>query len=74
MAALGAGGAETDYEEDWMVASMYWSGFGSEKNKQLVREAGLRLVKAEVETVEFADEAETWLGVLAQKPPSPGRL
>ncbi len=74
VAALGAGGAETDYEEDWMMAPMYWSGFRSEKNKQLVREAGLRLVKAEVETVEFDDEAETWLWVLAEKPQSPGRL
>jgi SAM-dependent methyltransferase len=74
VAALGAGGAETDYEEDWMGAPMYWSGFGSEKNKQQVREAGLRLVTAELWSVKFDDEAETWLWVVAEKPESSGRL
>jgi hypothetical protein len=51
---------------------MYWSGFGSEKNKQLVREAGLRLVTAELQSVEFDDEAETWLWVLAKTPQPQG--
>ena len=49
---------------------MYWSGFGSERNKQLVRESGLRLVTAELWSVKFDDEAEIWLWVVAEKPES----
>ncbi len=55
-------------EEDWLGAPMFWSGFDSETNKQLVREAGLELTRAEVELVDEDGEDVPFLSIIARKP------
>ena len=53
------------YEEDWMGAPMYWSGFDSDTNRRLVEQAGLAIVSAE-ETTDDPDDRFIW--IVAEKP------
>ena len=63
-AAMTVGGGYA-YEEDWMGAPMYWSGFDSATNKQLVEQAGLTIVSAE-ETTDDPEDRFIW--IVARKP------
>ncbi len=42
-----------DYDPDWLGAPMYWSGYGAEDNQLMVEAAGLRLIRAKNETMQF---------------------
>ena len=53
------------YDEDWMGAPMYWSGFDGATNIRLVEEAGLTIVSAE-ETTDDPDDRFIW--IVAEKP------
>jgi SAM-dependent methyltransferase len=72
VAALGTQAAEADFDE-FLGAPMYWSGFDSETNRRLVKEAGLQIISACEETaLEFGQQV-TFLWVVAQKPEAPRR-
>ena len=62
--SVGGGPAEYAYEEDWMGAPMYWSGYDVETNKRLVEQAGLTIVTAE-ETTD--DPRDRFLWIVAEK-------
>ncbi len=62
---VGGGAAEHAYEEDWMGAPMYWSGFDGHTNKRLVDEAGLGIISAE-ELTDDPDDRFIW--IVAEKP------
>ena len=62
---VGVGAAEHAYEEDWMGAPMYWSGFDGDTNKRLVEEAGLSIISAE-EITDDPDDRFIW--IVAEKP------
>ena len=61
----GGGAADHAYEEDWMGAPMYWSGFDGDINKRLVEEAGLGIISAEVLT---DDPDDRFIWIVAEKP------
>jgi SAM-dependent methyltransferase len=57
--------ADHAYEEDWMGAPMYWSGFDGETNKRLVEQAGLSIISSE-EAADDPDDRFLW--IVAEKP------
>ena len=63
-ATMTARGKETDFDECWMGAPMFWSGYDSDTNKKLVQEAGLEIVSAE----ETQDSDGHFLWLMARKP------
>ena len=63
-AAMSVAGGHA-YEEDWMGAPMYWSGFDGATNRCLVEQAGLTIVSAE-ETTDDPDDMFVW--IVAEKP------
>ncbi|HDQ71170.1 MAG TPA: class I SAM-dependent methyltransferase [Chloroflexi bacterium] len=68
VAAMSAHSAKVDFDEDFLGAPMYWSGFDGETNQRMVEEAGLRIVSAREETVPEFDQPVTFLWIVAQKP------
>ena len=62
-ATMTAKGKETDFDKCWLGAPMFWSGFDSDTNKRMVREAGLCIVSAE----ETQDRDGHFLWLLARK-------
>jgi SAM-dependent methyltransferase len=71
IASLSARRTDAGYEEDWLGAPMFWSGFDAATNRGLVEEAGLHI---ELERIETADEDGTpvsFLWVVARKAHSP---
>jgi ubiquinone/menaquinone biosynthesis C-methylase UbiE len=66
VAAMGTHATQADLD-NLLGASMYWSGFDSETNRQLVEEAGLHVVSAREETAEEFGEPVTFLWIVAQK-------
>ena len=46
-ATMTARGKETDFDECWLGAPMFWSGYDGDTNKKFVQEAGLEIVSAE---------------------------
>ena len=68
VATMGSKCNETDFTEDFMGVSMYWSSLGAEANKILVKQAGFELVSADEETeMEFGSPV-TFLWIVARKP------
>ena len=63
-ATMTARGKEVDFEDRWMGAPMFWSGYDSDTNKRIVREAGLEIVS--VEETDDSDGHFLWL--MARKP------
>ena len=63
-ATMTARGKETDFDECWLGAPMFWSGFDSDTNKKLVQEAGLDIVSVE----ETQDSDGHFLWLMARKP------
>lgn len=61
---------QTDYEEDWLGAPMYWSGFDPQTNRQIIEEAGLNIISAREETEEEHGQPARFFWVVAQKPRS----
>ena len=62
---VGGGTADHAYEEDWMGAPMYWSGFDGDTNNRLVEQAGLSIISAE-ELTDDPDDRFLW--IVAEKP------
>lgn len=48
-----AGASEQDYDPDWLGAPMYWSGYGPADNRLMVEAAGLRIISARNESIQF---------------------
>jgi len=67
VATMGARSMKADYDEDFLGAPMYWSGFDSQTNRRLVEEAGLHVISAREETSEEFGERVTFLWVVARK-------
>ena len=63
-ATMTARGKEIDFDACWMGAPMFWSGYDSDTNKRIVREAGLDIVMAE----ETQDSDGHFLWLMARKP------
>ena len=63
-ATMTARGKETDFDKGWLGAPMFWSGFDSDTNKRMAREAGLEIVSAE----ETQDRDGHFLWLVARKP------
>lgn len=68
VATMGAGDAPAEVEEEWLGTPMYFSHYGAETNRQLVRDAGLRLLSARAETTDEDGVPVTFLWVVAEKP------
>ena len=63
-ATMTARGKEIDFDDCWMGAPMFWSGYDGDTNKRIVREAGLDIIS--VEETEDSDGHFLWL--MARKP------
>jgi ubiquinone/menaquinone biosynthesis C-methylase UbiE len=68
VATMGTQSSAGGVEDDWLGAPMYWSTFDAETNLRLVREAGLEVVRSEIETVQEFGETVSFLWIVAQKP------
>jgi ubiquinone/menaquinone biosynthesis C-methylase UbiE len=64
---MGTHSMKADLDE-LLGAPMYWSGFDSETNRQLVEEAGLHIISAKEETAEEFGKPVTFLWMVARKP------
>ena len=62
-ATMTARGKEIDFDDCWMGAPMFWSGYDSDTNKRIVREAGLDIVRTE----ETQDSDGHFLWLMARK-------
>jgi SAM-dependent methyltransferase len=58
-----------ELQPDWLGAPMYWSGFGPEDNRLMVEAAGLRIISAKNETIEFDVDGDptTFHWIVAEK-------
>lgn len=59
--------APADYSDDWLGVPMYWSGYDSTHNRQMIRDAGLTIHSAMNETVEEDGDDVTFLWVIAAR-------
>lgn len=62
VATMTAGAIEGDVDENWHGAPMYWSGFDSAANRELVQAAGLVIEQAREETADEDGEPVTFCG------------
>lgn len=68
IAALGKRGQEEDWDEDWLGARMFWSYHKPDVALTQIREAGMDVERARLETVETGvDGPETFFWVIASK-------
>ncbi len=65
VASLPCRPGKVGYEEDWMGAPMFWSGFGAEVYTTLVAEAGLEIVSS---SIDDRPDLDNFLWVVARKP------
>jgi len=71
VASMGSRSTPGWREADWLGAPTYFSSFDAATNRRLVEEAGLRIVRAELETAEEFGRPTTFLWVVAQRPRPP---
>ena len=64
---MGAHSTREYFNENFLGKPMYWSNFGSETNRRLVKEAGLNVISAKEETADEFEKPITFLWVVAQK-------
>ena len=64
---LGTHDTSGSIEPDWLGAEMYWGGFDTESNLEMVRRAGCTLVEAEVLDDDEDGRLAPFLWILAQK-------
>jgi cyclopropane fatty-acyl-phospholipid synthase-like methyltransferase len=67
LASLGARGSE-DWTGEWLGVEMFFSSHDAATNRQLLREAGFRLMLDEVVTMQEPEGEATFLWVLGRKP------
>jgi cyclopropane fatty-acyl-phospholipid synthase-like methyltransferase len=58
----------SEFSADWLGVPMYWSGYDSERNRELLRDAGLTVHSAVEETQDEDGVAVTFLWVIAERP------
>ena len=58
----------SEFAADWLGVPMYWSGYDSERNRELLRDAGLTVHSAVEETQDEDGVAVTFLWVIAERP------
>lgn len=68
VATMSTHSVNRDFGEDFLGARMFWSGFDSETNKQMIENAGLRIIRAQEETAVEFERPVTFLWVIANKP------
>jgi 2-polyprenyl-3-methyl-5-hydroxy-6-metoxy-1,4-benzoquinol methylase len=68
IATMSTGASASSVEENFMGAPMYWSTYDAETNVRMVQEAGLEIVRAEIETVVEFGETVRFLWIVARKP------
>ena len=56
------------YEEDWLGAPMFWSGYDSETTRRLVVSAGLTIEALTLETADEDGEPTSFWWLVARKP------
>jgi SAM-dependent methyltransferase len=67
-ATMGASDSPDGVEPDWLGAPMFFSHYGAEQNRDLVRRAGLEILSAEVTQEDEDGELVAFLWVAARKP------
>jgi SAM-dependent methyltransferase len=67
-ATMGAHDSPDIIEPDWLGAPMFFSHYDAEKNRDLVQQAGLEIISAEVAAEEEDGEQVEFLWVAARKP------
>ncbi len=67
VAAFGTSAEEAGYEDDFLGAPMYWSGYDPATSCRLVEEAGLEIVSAREETAEEFGRPVSFLWVVARR-------
>ena len=67
-ATMGAGDSPDGVEPDWLGAPMFFSHYDAEKNRDLVRQAGLEILSADVVPEDEDGETVEFLWVAARKP------
>ncbi len=68
VASLSTRQTDFGYEEDWLGAPMYWSGFDTTTNRRLVAEVGLHIELARIETADEDGAPVSFLWIVARKP------
>lgn len=68
IASMSTSGGEADYDDDWLGAEMFWSGFDSDANKAMTSNAGLDIVTADIETMHEFSRPVSFLWIVAKKP------
>jgi SAM-dependent methyltransferase len=69
LASFGCSGGEA-VEEDWLGVPMFFASFTEEENRELVRAAGLEIVRDEVVPIREPEGDARFQWLLARKPPS----
>ncbi|MDA1258464.1 MAG: class I SAM-dependent methyltransferase [Chloroflexi bacterium] len=64
-----SGASEADYDPDWLGAPMFWSGFDPADNRSMVEAAGLRIISARNEKIQFDVDGSptTFQWIVAEK-------
>jgi SAM-dependent methyltransferase len=68
LATMGAGDAPGAIEPDWLGAPMFFSHFDAATNRELVRQAGLDLLEADVVAEDEDGQTVRFLWVIARAP------
>ncbi|MBM3127119.1 MAG: class I SAM-dependent methyltransferase [Chloroflexi bacterium] len=70
VATLGVNAVEGDVDKNWLGwgVPMYWSHLGDKMARDLIENAGLQIVRADLETAEEDGAPVTFLWVVARKP------
>lgn len=74
VASMSAGQLAGRVEDDWLGAPMYFSGYDPETNRQMVGDAGLTVLSAQLETAEEFGKPSTFLWIVARKSLRTSRL
>lgn len=69
VATMGTSDTEAEFDRSWMGAPMFWSAHDADTNRRLVDESGLQTISAVEETTRSGGDSETFLWVVARKPP-----
>lgn len=69
---LGAFDTEAAFEDDWLGTPMYWSSYDAVMGRALVQRAGLRIMRAAIETADEDGEPTSFFWVVARRPEGPG--
>ena len=68
LASFGISDTPSEVEQDWLGAPMFFSSFDADKNRKLVRDAGLELLRDEVHTmIEEGQGEATFLWLIGRR-------